>query len=64
MAEYHKPINQYFYKINCTGNQSMVMNAYSGLANNMDSQLRAGPEKSVALRKLLESFDAAMRSAE
>jgi len=46
-----------------SGNQYTVQLAYYQLSNHMNSLLIEGPEKSVALRKLLESFDAAMRAA-
>lgn len=46
-----------------TGNQHTVHTAYMSLANQIDSQVVNGPEKSVAMRKLLESLDAAMRAS-
>jgi hypothetical protein len=36
---------------------------FAGLAHDLDLALPDGPEKSVALRKLLESKDAAVRAA-
>ena len=36
---------------------------FHDLAGTLDAQLPDGPEKSVALRKILESKDAAVRSA-
>ena len=40
-----------------------VSKLFHALADTLDAQLPDGPEKSVALRKLLESKDAAVRSA-
>ncbi|QAV29796.1 hypothetical protein [Micrococcus luteus] len=40
-----------------------VAKPFHDLADTLDAQLPDGPEKSTALRKLLESKDAAVRSA-
>lgn len=40
-----------------------VSKLFHDLADTLDAQLPDGPEKSTALRKLLESKDAAVRSA-
>lgn len=40
-----------------------VSQVFHTLAETIDSELPDGPEKSVALRKLLESKDAAVRAA-
>lgn len=40
-----------------------VSRLFHDLAHDLDAQLPDGPEKSTALRKLLESKDAAVRSA-
>ena len=41
----------------------LVSQPYHALAMTLDEELPDGPEKSVALRKLLESKDAAVRAA-
>ena len=60
----HKPIEMYFEsKGHFNQQQHSLQMQYQSFAYNLDN-IRSGPEKSVALRKLLESFDAAMRAAE
>lgn len=61
----HKPYNQemeFFFcpKDQDNGPQSNLRSMYQGLFFNLES-LPNGPEKSVAMRKLLESMDAALR---
>lgn len=64
MSIYHMNPNDYIQKniFAYTGNQQQVHQLYQRFANELDNMLYSGPEKSVAMRKLLESFDAAMRS--
>ena len=46
-----------------TGPMRQIAGMYTDLACEVDRLLPDGPEKTVALRKLLESKDAAVRSA-
>lgn len=55
---------EYFFRPIYVHHQASVQPMYLKLAQNLDDILEDDPEKTVALRKLLESFDAAMRAAE
>lgn len=58
------PILRYFeYDHLKSRNLRDVSGAFRGLALDLDKDLPDGPEKSTALRKLLESKDAAVRAA-
>lgn len=65
MPQHHK--NAFDYIVDnvqyTTGQQSSIRSCYQTLAYSLETQLISGPEKSVAMRKLLESYDAAMRSS-
>ena len=62
MPPYHKEISLYFGS-NPSHNQmqQQLQNQYQTFSYHLDG-MQQGPEKSVAIRKLLESFDAAMRA--
>lgn len=64
MSQFHLKPSDYIHKhISAyTGNQQQVHQYYKTMANDLELALYNGPEKSVAMRKLLESFDAAMRN--
>lgn len=57
------PIMQYFVYNHLPGKLQDVSKAFANLAWAMEGDLPRGPEKSVALRKLLEAKDAAVRAA-
>lgn len=57
------PILRYFDFAHLPANLQAVSAPFSGLANQLVESLPPGPELSVALRKLLESKDAAVRAA-
>jgi hypothetical protein len=57
------PILRYFEYEHLPENLKNVSMQFSDLANLMENILPKGPEKSVALRKLLEAKDAAVRAA-
>lgn len=57
------PIMRYFTFEHLPVSLQEVSRPYSELAERVETSLPDGPEKSVALRKLLESKDAAVRSA-
>jgi len=56
-------IMRYFEFSHLSENLQIVAREYYGFAHALEQNLPTGPEKSVALRKLLESKDAAVRSA-
>lgn len=55
-------ILRYFAYEHLPENLRPISKKFCDLANWMDMNLKDGPEKSVALRKLLEAKDAAVRS--
>lgn len=57
------PILRYFTWSHLPERLQAVSKPFSQLAHELEDRLLPGPEKSVALRKLLESKDAAVRSA-
>jgi hypothetical protein len=57
------PILIYFAAGHLKTPQRQVAELFGDLARHLDSELPDGPEKSVALRKLLEGKDAAVRSS-
>lgn len=56
------PILRYFRFGHLPAHLRDVSALFAHLAEDLDDQLPDGPEKSVALRKLLESKDAAVRA--
>lgn len=63
MIEPGSPIMRYFGTGHLPEPLAKVSNQFGELARWVDESLPPGPEKSVALRKLLEGKDAAVRSA-
>lgn len=59
----HSPILRYFDARHLPETLQMVSQDFKNLAWRIEDNLPNGPEKSVALRKLLEAKDAAVRSA-
>lgn len=59
----HSPIMRYFAHEHLPENLQGVSRQFRNLAWWTEDNLPDGPEKSVALRKLLEAKDAAVRSA-
>ncbi|MBP7630169.1 MAG: hypothetical protein KA758_06925 [Acidimicrobiales bacterium] len=57
------PIMRYFEYGHLPEALAAVSRPFCELAQHIDQNLPGGPEKSVALRKLLESKDAAVRAA-
>lgn len=57
------PIMRYFEYGHLPEALAVVSRPFCELAQHIDQNLPGGPEKSVALRKLLESKDAAVRAA-
>lgn len=57
------PILRYFAYAHLPQHLAAVSQPFAELAQEIDSHLPDGAEKSVALRKLLESKDAAVRAA-
>lgn len=57
------PILRYFAYDHLREPQRQVSQRWAQLAAEMDRTLPGGPEKSVALRKLLEGKDAAVRAS-
>lgn len=57
------PILRYFEFTHLPAHLQAVSMPFSELAQRLSTMLPAGPELSVALRKLLESKDAAVRAA-
>lgn len=58
------PIMRHFRFMHLKGSfLQKISSSFFDLADQIDNQLPDGPEKSVALRKLLEAKDAAVRSA-
>ena len=57
------PIMRYFAYDHLPERLQEVSKPFGDLADFMNALLENGPEKSVALRKLLESKDAAVRAA-
>lgn len=57
------PIMRYFQYSHLPQHLQAVSRPFGELAEHLESTLADGPEKSVALRKLLESKDAAVRAA-
>lgn len=61
-AQYHKDITMYFNVQTHYNQQQQAMSAqYQTLSYSVDA-MPSCPERSVAMRKLLESYDAAMRT--
>jgi len=54
---------KYFEYSHLPGNLQVISQSFHSLAYYLDSQLPEGVEKDVALRKLLESKDCAVRAA-
>jgi hypothetical protein len=63
MPESTPPILRYFTFGHLPDHLKAVSAPFADLANQLAETLPAGPELSVALRKLLESKDAAVRAA-
>lgn len=63
MYSEQSPILQYFVYSHLPQNLQTVSKPFSEFAWTLEKTLPKGPEKSVALRKLLESKDAAVRAA-
>ena len=63
MAEQAPPILRYFEFGHLPDHLQAVSAPFAALANQLVESLPPGPELSVALRKLLESKDAAVRAA-
>jgi hypothetical protein len=57
------PILRFFNAAHLPAHLAVVSVPFGELARHLDQALENGPEKSVALRKLLESKDAAVRAA-
>lgn len=57
------PILRYFVYEHLPEKLQVVSRPFSRLAHDLENVLPPGPEKSTALRKLLEAKDAAVRSA-
>lgn len=57
------PILQYFETSHLPATLARTSEPFGALAEQLDQALPDGPEKSVALRKLLESKDAAVRAS-
>jgi hypothetical protein len=57
------PIMRYFAYTHLTDSLQQVSKPFCDLAQYVEVTLPDGPEKSVALRKLLEAKDAAVRAA-
>ena len=57
------PILQYFETSHLPYTLARASEPFAALAEQLDQALPDGPEKSVALRKLLESKDAAVRAS-
>lgn len=57
------PIMQWFTFAHLPEKLQAASRPFCELAQQLDQELADGPEKSVALRKLLESKDAAVRAA-
>lgn len=57
------PIMRYFTYEHLPLNLQQISKAFSIIAWTMEDKLPNGPEKSTALRKLLEAKDAAVRAA-
>lgn len=56
------PIMRYFSHEHLVPELAVVSEPFCDLARKLDRSLPSGPEKSVALRKLLEAKDAAVRA--
>ena len=59
----NEPILQFFAYDHLPPNLQDVSKFFHGLAHNLVKTLPRNPERTVALRKLLESKDAAVRAA-
>ncbi len=57
------PILRYFVYTHLPPHLQEVSAPFCDLAEHIETNLSAGPEKSTALRKLLEAKDAAVRAA-
>lgn len=57
------PIMRYFAYAHLPPHLQEVSQPFCELAEHIENTLQSGPEKSVALRKLLEAKDAAVRAA-
>jgi len=62
MANSRSPILRYFTYAHLKPELAGISQPFATMANWLEGILPAGPEKSVALRKLLESKDAAVRA--
>lgn len=63
MDEIKEPILQYFVYSHLPGALQTVSEPFCKLAHGLVETLPRNPERSVALRKLLEAKDAAVRAA-
>lgn len=63
MNQERSPIMRYFSYLHLPANLKKVSAPFCVLAEEMENMLPPGPEKSTALRKLLEAKDAAVRAA-
>jgi hypothetical protein len=59
----HSPLLRYFAYDHLPEKLQAISKPFHDLAAHIESTLPSGPETTVALRKLLESKDAAVRSA-
>jgi len=58
----HSPLLRYFAYDHLPEKLQAISKPYHDLARHIESTLPSGPETTVALRKLLESKDAAVRA--
>lgn len=63
MTDYSHPLIRYFATEHLPAHLERTSQPFQQMAHTIDAQLPEGPEKGVALRKLLEAKDAAVRSA-
>lgn len=63
MTESHNPLIRYFAVGHLSLTLAQASYPFLRMARTLDARLSNGPEKTVALRKLLEAKDAAVRSA-
>jgi hypothetical protein len=59
---YHEPILQFFAYAHLPATLQIVSQPFCELANDLVARLPRNPERTVALRKLLEAKDAAVRA--
>lgn len=63
MEPERSPILRYFEYDHLPETLQQVSKPFCALANHIEEKLPSGPEKSTALRKLIEAKDAAVRAA-